>query len=123
MSTISLEFGDFTEEVIEFYFLCKDTAVLLTYNQREEFIVQYRCKIERLEKKCVYSTIRKIPFTGRMSIRVGIGAVTEGYILVVGKTSREMGDVCITALIAADPDNCDSFPEYNLDEKVLFVLK
>lgn len=114
---------EFSDEVIEFYMLSNDVAVLLGYDQHTSQLVQYRVSIDRSKREAFCHLERRVAFDAPMGIRVGIGAVTQGYVVVVGRTSRAEGDVCRVRLLAADPMHCADFSEFQLDDEVtVFVL-
>ncbi|CAD5206780.1 unnamed protein product [Bursaphelenchus okinawaensis] len=119
ISSYSVDVGDFTGEVLELYFLAKDLAVLLTYDHRKNELLQYRLIIDRVRKELGCDVVRCTSFDGNMGLRVGVGAVVQGYILVVGRTSREMGDVCKVKMLASDPYHYEHFPDFELDKQMI----
>uniref|UniRef100_A0A915AAK5 Uncharacterized protein n=1 Tax=Parascaris univalens TaxID=6257 RepID=A0A915AAK5_PARUN len=102
-SIISLDCEDFIE-VVDFYSLNANECVLMTFDQQYGLLTQNLLVMNRENTKTICELKRNWKFNAvQKSIKIGLGGIAFGYIVVGGITSVELGEILMVRLLPADP--------------------
>uniref|UniRef100_A0A0M3HGT0 MICOS complex subunit MIC13 n=1 Tax=Ascaris lumbricoides TaxID=6252 RepID=A0A0M3HGT0_ASCLU len=90
----------------------------MTFDQQYGLLTQNLLVINRENAKTICELKRNWKFNAvQKSIKIGLGGIAFGYIVVGGITSVELGEILMVRLLPADPRSL-YHPAINLDPQI-----